>query len=124
MSNLKETLSKNLTSADVERKGQNAYKAGKVLMLIGLCGLVLMLAICLVSQILGARFVDPLLFSLYDNYALVYPLIALAYLAMLCGVYGIASYNVGIYLFAFGRIAVNTEKEDAKVVIEDELPEL
>ena len=93
-------------------------------MFIGLCGFALLLLICIASSALGGNFEDPLLFDIYDDYAFVYPLIAVAYLAILGGFYGICSYNIGIYLFTFGRIAVNTEKADTNAVNEDELPEL
>ena len=94
------------------------------MMFIGLCGIGLLLLICIASTALGGDFDSPLYFDLGDDYAFAYPLIGIAYLAIALGFYGIGSYNVGIYLYTFGRIAVNTEKTDTKAVNEDELPEL
>ena len=112
-------LSKYLTSADVENKGQRNYRLGKLFMLCGGCGLALLIFISLIVV---------LAYSTYTlfNYVLVLNtlsgvgivdflvnvLVFASYAGILLGFIGIPLYFYGINLFALGRIAHNTEKSN------------
>ena len=121
---------KDLTAAEVERKGQKGYKLGKIFMLVGLCGFVLLLLIVGIGEVMdpGANDgIEALFFDVPNDLSFVLPLIALAYIGVLLGIIGIGLYNIGINRFALGRIAVNTEKEDSlskTTSTTEELPEL
>ena len=112
MLNLRETLDSELTSKKVERKGQKFYKRGKLFMLIGLCGFLLLALMCLGGLIVGG--VEGLLLVLAINpidYEILIPIICWCYVAVLLGFVGVAFYFYGIQVFALGRIEVNTECE-------------
>lgn len=105
---LKEFLSRDLTSKKVEEKGQNLYKNSKLLMFIGLCGIGLAIIMGLISLILGGEFFYPFIFEI-SGYEFAIIFIIADYIALLCGIIGIGWYHYSLNLFAIGRIAANTE---------------
>lgn len=117
MINLKEILNRDLTSADIERKGKRSHKLGKWFMAIGLFGISLLLLISIVVVILyNSRVLnDVLRFEVGSGSALVdfvvCILLIVSYIAIPCGIVGVPLYFYGINTFALGRIAANSEKE-------------
>lgn len=116
MVDLREMLDSELTSEKVERKGQEFYKCGKLFMLIGLCGFLLLVLMCLGGLMVNG--VEGLLLVLAINpidFEILKPIIFLCYVAISCGFTGVAGYYYGIQIFELGRIAVNTEGEGIAV---------
>ena len=115
---IKSFLTKELTSDDIENKGQKNYKLGKFFMFCGVCGLALLVVI---SLIVVAAYSTYTLFNyvlLLNTLSgiglvdfLVNVLVFVSYASILLGFIGIPLYFYGINLFALGRIAHNTEKE-------------
>lgn len=103
-----------LTSKEIEDKGLKMMNAGKILAITGLCGLGLIVLICLISMSMGgpAYALMALTFTVHSSFAFVIPFMIIAYLAFLCLFPGITLYYNGLKLYALGRIAVNTEKEN------------
>ena len=102
-----------MTSEKLESKGQFFYKAGKLGMFCGLAGLGLLILSILGTLTVGrpSWVVDLLTFSIHGDFAFMYPIMVVSYLAIIYGAIGIGMYFYGINLFALGRIAHNTEKE-------------
>ena len=107
--NLKEFLSRDLTSKKVEEKGQNLYKNSKLLMFIGLCGIGLAIIMGLISLMLDGEFISPFIFDFSQDFAFAIVFVIADYIALLCGIIGIGWYHYSLNLFAIGRIASNTE---------------
>ena len=130
MSNKKGFFARELTSKDVERKGQKNYKLGKIFMFCGLCGFILMLLTFLIAESIDSgEGLEALVFACEE--ALFFS--AVSWIGILLGLIGIGLYNIGINRFALGRIAVNTENnasatttapQTKATAVEDELPEL
>ena len=102
-----------MTSEKLENKGQFFYKAGKLGMFCGLAGLGLLILSILGTLIIGrpSWVVDLLTFGIRGEFAFMYLIMVISYLAIVYGAIGIGLYFYGINLFALGRIAHNTEKE-------------
>ena len=82
------------------------------MMFIGVCGVGLMLLICIICLAMGGDFVDPVIFSIRKSkYAWAYLFVGIAYLAILLGIAGVPMYFGGLNIYALGRIAHNTEKQ-------------
>ena len=108
-------VDKNMTSTDVERIGQNLTKAGKYLMVTGLYSsglifLTLLIAI-LINGPTGISHALAFNFDRYETIGRVF--MGLSYMGMTCGILGILVYFSGLNIFALGRIAHNTEKEQS-----------
>ena len=102
-----------MTAKKVEEKGQSLIAAGKICMLIGLCALGLFLLIVLISfSINGTDGFSHVLEFDFEDYEFGIPFLILSYLGTLAGICGIPMYFSGLKLFALGRIAVNTEKNN------------
>jgi hypothetical protein len=115
MANLTEILNSDLTSERVEKKGQWFYKRSKPLILIGICGMILLLIFCIIGYMdIGVRTLLEVLTLQYGEAMSALTLVC--YIAILCGCVGIGWYFYGIQTFALGRIAVNTEKEQSVFV--------
>jgi len=106
---MKNFLHSKLTSEKVEAKGQKLHRLSKIGMLIGLCGIALVVIIGLISVATGADFNKPLIFDA-EGYEFSYAFVVIAYLALVLGVISIPVYFRSFELYALGRIAVNTEK--------------
>ena len=105
-----EFLTRPITSEELELKGQSIYKISKLGMFAGVCAIVLMIIIGVISIELGARFISPFIFEVGGDYAFAYLFVVVDYLALLWGLVSIPMYFVGLKIFALGRIAHNTEK--------------
>ena len=128
-------LLKTTTTKDVENKGQNMIKAGRVMMFLGLIGLGVFVLMSLIALIVdgASAFLNLLSFDRLDGiFALAYLLLPASYLTVVGGFVGIWAYFYGMHLFALGRVAVNTDmmvanpaQPSPSVSAElDELPEL
>ena len=82
-------------------------------MFCGLAGLGLLILSILGTLIIGrpSWVVDLLTFGISGEFAFMYLIMVISYLAIVYGAIGIGLYFYGINLFALGRIAHNTEKE-------------
>jgi hypothetical protein len=108
-----------ITSEKLEDKGQNLYKLGKLFMFAGICGfgvLLLISLIVLVTYSSDALFEYVLLLdtdsgALFIDF-LVNTLVFFSYLGIILGFAGIPMYFSGLNIFALGRIAHNTEKNN------------
>lgn len=104
---------KNMTSKEVEAKGQSLIKVGRLCMVIGLCALLLFLLILVVAGLInGSKGVTYALAFNFRGYEFGIPFMALSYFGMLIGICGLPLYISGLNLFTLARIAVNTENKD------------
>jgi hypothetical protein len=67
-----EFLTRPITSEKLEQKGQSIYKFAKLGMFFGVCSIVLALIIGMLSIALGADFISPFIFDVYEEYAFAY----------------------------------------------------
>ncbi len=82
-------------------------------MLLGLCGIILLLLellICLIGW--GAK--DIILVLIVNSYGFVNFLTVVSYIGIFIGIIGIPIFFLGLYYMGIGQIAVNTDKEDVE----------
>ena len=117
-------VDKDMTSKRVEEIGQSFIKAGRYCMTIGLYSLGLFLLILLIAAVVNGA--TGILYALafdFDGYEIGIPFMGLSYMGMMFGILGVPMYFIGLNIFALGRIAHNTEKEQSDIS-DDTLPEL
>ena len=110
-------LTRPITSERLEQKGQSLYKVGKILTFCGICALVLLVVLALI--VISGYGAEGLAFTfalvgfggsgieVFGSFVAL-----LSYVGILLGIVGSVMYFQGLHIFALGRIAHNTEKEN------------
>ena len=111
-------LTRELSPALIEEKGQKSYKLGKLFIFIGICALALLLLISLIVALFYSPyelFCYVLVFNTMSGVKildwLVNTLVFVSYAGISLGCVGVPFYFYGINLYALGKIASNTEKK-------------
>ena len=106
-----------LTAKELEYKGEKLHGISKMCLFAAIIAIgLLILSVIGTTIIAGADEVVYLLsFEISDYYFFMYPIVAIIYIGLLMGMFGIPLYFYSLILFGIGKIAVNTEEKTKPV---------